>query len=77
VPPKINPKDKRELGEALRSLRETAGLTQEQAAERIGIRAQFVSEVERAERGVSWDTTRAMLRAYGATLTNLAKLIDD
>lgn len=77
MPPKINPKDKRELGEALRTLRETAGLTQEQAAEKVGVRSQFVSEAERGVRGVSWDTIRAMLRAYGATLADLGKLIDD
>jgi len=76
VPPKINPEDKRELGEALRTLRETASMTQEQAAEAVGIRSQFVSEIERAERGPSWDTIRALLRAYGATLRDLGKILD-
>lgn len=61
------------LGRALRTLRRKAGLTQRQAAERIGIRSQFVSEVERGRRGMRWHTLTATVRAYGATLADLAR----
>jgi transcriptional regulator with XRE-family HTH domain len=64
------------LGRALRALRRKAGLTQRQAAERIGIRAQFVSEVERGRRGMRWHTLTATVRAYGATLKQLAEEIE-
>ncbi|HXP37474.1 MAG TPA: helix-turn-helix transcriptional regulator [Solirubrobacteraceae bacterium] len=64
------------LGRALRQLRETAGLTQDQAGDAVGVRGAHVSEVERAQRGVRWDTLRALLRAYGATLHDLAKILD-
>jgi transcriptional regulator with XRE-family HTH domain len=76
VPPKPNPDDARALGEALRQLRETVGMTQVEAGEAAEIRAQFVSEIERATRGVSWTTLRALLSAYEARLTDLAKLLD-
>jgi transcriptional regulator with XRE-family HTH domain len=51
-------------------------MTQEQAGAKAGVRAQFVSDVERAERGVSWHTLLALLDAYGATLGDLAERIE-
>ena len=42
------------LGQALAQLRHAAGLTQVQAGERIGVRSQFVSEVETGRRGMRW-----------------------
>lgn len=64
------------LGRALRALRRKAGLTQAQAAERIGLRAQFISEVERGQRGMRWHTLTATVRAYGATLVKLAREVE-
>jgi transcriptional regulator with XRE-family HTH domain len=64
------------LGRALSRLRRRAGLTQVQAAERIGIRSQFVSEVERARRGMRWHTLRITLNAYDASLRELAEEIE-
>ena len=64
------------LGRALRELRRSAGLTQKQAAEIVGIRSTFVSLIERGERGMRWHTLLAMLRAYGASLQDLADALD-
>lgn len=64
------------LGRALRTLRRKAGLTQVQAGERIGLRPQFVSEVENGRRGMRWHTLTATVRAYGATLAELAAEIE-
>jgi transcriptional regulator with XRE-family HTH domain len=64
------------LGRALRRLRETCGLTQVALAERVGIRSQFVSEVERGNRAPLWLTLRAWLSACGATLHDLADAIE-
>jgi transcriptional regulator with XRE-family HTH domain len=72
VPSLPNPEDYIALGRALRKLRETAGLTQVQAGERVGIRSTFLSEVERGNRGLRWHTLLAILRAYGADLRDLA-----
>jgi transcriptional regulator with XRE-family HTH domain len=65
------------LGRALRELRRSAGLTQQQAAEIIGIRSTFVSLIERGQRGMRWHTLLAMLRAYGADLRALADTLDN
>lgn len=65
------------LGRALKQLRRSAGLTQQQAAELIGIRSTFVSLIERGERGMRWHTLLAMLRAYGADLRALADALDN
>jgi transcriptional regulator with XRE-family HTH domain len=64
------------LGRALRELRLTARLTQVQAADAIGIRSKFVSEVERGNRGLRWHTLRSFLRAYQAGLRELADAIE-
>ncbi len=69
--------DYQALGRALRGLRECAGLTQVQAAERAGIRSKFVSEVERGNRGLRWHTLLALLRAYDSDLRALAGAIDE
>ncbi len=64
------------LGRALARLRRKAGLTQAQAADRIGIRPQFVSEVENGRRGMRWHTLTATVRVYRATLAQLAAEIE-
>jgi transcriptional regulator with XRE-family HTH domain len=60
------------LGAALKALRRIADLTQVQAADRIGIRSTFVSQVERGERGCRWHTLLKFLKAYDADLATLA-----
>lgn len=56
----------------MRRLRKRAGLTQVQAAERIGIRSTFVSQIENGARGMRWHTMLALLTAYNAELEDLA-----
>ncbi len=76
VPISPDPDDYFALGRALRELRETAGMTQVAAGEAVGLRSQFISEVERGTRGVKWHTLLGLLRAYGADLHNLANAFD-
>jgi transcriptional regulator with XRE-family HTH domain len=64
------------LGRALLALRLAAGLTQEDAAVKIGIRGNFVSLIENGHRGMRWHTLLAFLNAYGADLHALADTID-
>jgi transcriptional regulator with XRE-family HTH domain len=64
------------LGRALAALRRQAGLTQAQAGDRAGIRNTHVSSVERGERGLSYRTMLALLRAYGVSLRGLVDEID-
>jgi transcriptional regulator with XRE-family HTH domain len=70
-----NADDYKALGKALRKLRDAAGLTQVEAAERVGVRSQFVSDVERGNRGLRWHTLLALLDAYGADLHDLADAV--
>jgi transcriptional regulator with XRE-family HTH domain len=64
------------LGRALAALRHRAGLTQAEAGERAGIRNTHVSLVERGERGISYRTLMALLRAYGASLSEMVAEIE-
>jgi len=64
------------LGRALAALRRRAGLTQAQAGELAGIRNTHVSSVERGERGLSYRTMLALLRAYGVGLRELVDEIE-
>jgi transcriptional regulator with XRE-family HTH domain len=69
--------DYKHLGRALAQLRQAVGLTQVQAGEKIGIRANFVSEVERGNRGMRWHSLLKMLDVYGSDLHDLADALDE
>jgi len=60
------------IGESLRVLRRRAGLTQAQAADLVGVRNTYISQVERGSKGVSVRTMLKLLRAYSADLQALA-----
>jgi transcriptional regulator with XRE-family HTH domain len=51
------------------------GITQLVAAERVGIRNVFVSQIEAGKRGMRWPTPLAFLRAYKADLHEPADAI--
>ncbi|HYM55257.1 MAG TPA: hypothetical protein VES97_07825 [Solirubrobacteraceae bacterium] len=46
------------------------------AAERVGIRNVFVSQIEAGKRGMRWPTLQAFLRANNARLHDLADEIE-
>lgn len=56
------------LGDLLREAREAAGLTQQEAAVRIGLTQSAISRFERGERGIDLAELRVVLRAYGKSL---------
>jgi transcriptional regulator with XRE-family HTH domain len=63
------------LGHALRSLRDQAGLLQEQVAATVGVKATYISQVENGHRGVRWHTLLRVLSALDADLHQLADAI--
>lgn len=65
------------LGRALQRLRNTAGVTQEELAETLGVHPTYVSQVERGKRGVRWYTVLRFLDGLDASLRQLADLIDE
>jgi transcriptional regulator with XRE-family HTH domain len=64
--------DLKTLGRALAELRKSAGVTQREASEQVGIRSRFISEVERGNRGMRWPTLLKVLGVYGSDLHDLA-----
>lgn len=60
--------ERRVLGDLLRSAREEAGLTQQDAAERIGLTQSAISRFEKGERGLEIAELRLIARTYGKTL---------
>src|SRR3954470_14387477 len=57
------------FGNRLKRLRETAGLTQAQLAERAGMHRFGVAKLERGERQPSWATVQTLARALGVRCT--------
>jgi transcriptional regulator with XRE-family HTH domain len=55
------------FGARLRALREHAGLTQAQLAERAGLHTQGIVKLERGERKPAWETVLALADALGLT----------
>jgi transcriptional regulator with XRE-family HTH domain len=65
------------LGRALRALRNEAGLTQEQLAERLKVDPTFIGRLERGQRGAHWRTIRRMLAALPVTIAQFASAVED
>ncbi len=65
-----------DLGNALRTLRTQAGLTQDELAARADIDAPYLSRVEGGWRDIRWSTLRRLLAALDADLPQLQDAID-
>lgn len=59
------------LGEAIRSYRKRAGLSQEQMAEKADLHHNYVGEIERGEKVASIDTLIKIARAVGVRVRDL------
>jgi transcriptional regulator with XRE-family HTH domain len=53
------------FGSRLRVLREAAGLTQEELAEKVGMNYQNIGRLERGDRSPSWKTVLKLAEALG------------
>lgn len=60
----------------LRRMREDAGLTQRQLAEKLGVPQSFISKCERGERRVDIVELRAICIALGTTLSDFVELFE-
>lgn len=63
-----------EFGPQLRALRERAGLTQQQLAERAGLHRQGIVKLERGEREPAWSTLLALAVALKVGLQDFADM---
>jgi transcriptional regulator with XRE-family HTH domain len=64
------------LGQALRALRQRAGITQEELGARVGIDPTYISRVEGGRINLRWGTLQRFLHALNATVTDLAGELD-
>ncbi|MBN1205457.1 MAG: helix-turn-helix transcriptional regulator [Myxococcaceae bacterium] len=64
-------RERKRLGQRLRELRAERGLTQEQAAELIGIHPKYMPRVEAGRANLTVDTLIAASVAYEVTLSDL------
>jgi DNA-binding XRE family transcriptional regulator len=74
VPEDLKPivtRERKRLGLRLRELREARGLTQEQAAEMIGIHAKYMPRVEAGRANLTVDVLIAASVAYEVALSDL------
>jgi transcriptional regulator with XRE-family HTH domain len=57
------------FGSRLKQLRQDAGLTQKELAERAGLTLEGVAQLERGRRKPSWETVLALAKALGVPCT--------
>jgi transcriptional regulator with XRE-family HTH domain len=74
MPPPLPPDPA--LGLAIKKLRETRGLTQEELASRAGTTVGTVSRLESAKSAPAWATVMQISDALGVSLTELAKAVE-
>lgn len=65
------------LGEKLKMLREKKGWTQTQAAEKLGVSSQVISNYERDYRSPDADNLKKLAELYNTTTDYLTGLIND
>jgi transcriptional regulator with XRE-family HTH domain len=68
--------DYQRLGRALRVIRRRAGLSQRALSEALEVRSEFVSACERGARALKWHKLTEWLEVCGATIGDLAKLLE-
>lgn len=69
--------DRTVVGQALRRLRERAGLRERELAERLGREVAYISELETGRLDTRWHTVLQFLRALDASLGDLTAEIED
>lgn len=68
----MTPEGGRVFGGRLRELREQAGLTQLQLAERAGLHRQSIAKLELGERRPAWPTLLALAKGLGVSVESFA-----
>lgn len=72
----MNNQPRKQLGNNIKQLRTSLGLSQEQLAEKAGLHRTYVGAVERGERNVSLDNILAISRALGVLASTLLKDVE-
>lgn len=64
----------RDLGKAIRQLREKRGVTQEAVAHEAGVTASTYGLIERGQSNPTWATVRDIAAALGVSMIDIAKV---
>ena len=70
-------KPQKGLGEAVRRLREGAGMSQRALAGRVGMSASWVSRIEGGDYDPSWGDMRRVAEALGVSMERLAEVAEE
>lgn len=68
---------KKVLSDNLKKLRTSAGISQEELADRAGLHRTYVSSVERAQRNITLENIFALAKALGTTPAKLVYLPEE
>ena len=75
--PRQTPQPQPYLGEAIRTLRQKRGLSQEALAPEAGITPGTLSLVERGEANPTWGTVHGIATALGVPVSTLARAAEE
>ena len=67
----------RRLGRAVKVVRVSRGLTQEQVAAASGLHPTYISDIERGARNPSWEAMSRLAAGIGVSVTEVARHFDD
>ena len=70
------PKPQAALGGAIRQLREKAGLSQEELADRAGLSRGWVSEIESGRKSPMWRTVEQLAGGLGVRMIDITALVE-
>ncbi len=65
------------LGKRIKSLRLSAGMTQEQVAKKSGLHCTYIGQIERGEKNITVESLGKVLRAIGVNFTELFDCLED
>jgi len=65
------------IHEKLKTMREKAGLRQEQIADYLGVTQTFISKVETGERNLTVDQLESLVNLYGYSLASFTKMEEE
>lgn len=71
-----NPIVQRRLGRAVKQIRISRGLTQEEVAAASGLHATYISDIERGARNPSWDVMARLATGIGVTVADIGARFD-
>jgi transcriptional regulator with XRE-family HTH domain len=67
----------RRLGRAVKAVRISRGLTQEQVSAASGLHPTYISDIERGARNPSWEAITRLAEGIGVTVEEIGRTYDD